>query len=82
MTESRCMGCAHWFDKKLGACPECGWSSAYNSHADKTRLDRDLFAKAEHAEKERKLGEALRSGREPDPPRWARQKAREIVRDL
>ena len=82
MTLSRCQGCGHWFDKKQRACTECGCPiGASNPHMYKASLDRHLFTVAEHAEKERKLGEAMKRGREPDPPRWARQKAREIVRD-
>ncbi len=76
------MGCAHWFDKKLGACDECGCPiGAHNPHAYRAGLDRHLFASAERAHQEQRLDRALRSGREPDPPRWARQAAKQIVAD-
>ncbi len=74
------MGCGHWFDKKLRACTECGCPiGAINPHAYHAAMDRHLWASAERAHKEKKLGEVLHSGREPDPPKWARQAAKRIV---
>jgi hypothetical protein len=76
------MGCGHWFDKKLRACDECGCPiGAHNPSMYRSMLDRQLFATAEHAHKEQKIEAAFRSGREPDPPRWARQAAKQIVAD-
>jgi hypothetical protein len=80
VTQIRCYRCFCFFDKKLLSCPDCDSPRrGFNSYLQTAALNNNLYAVAEHADKERNLVKAMKSGREPDPPKWARQKAKEIV---
>lgn len=50
MTERRCQSCAHFYDKKLHACPECGTRAyGFNKPLRTAQLNNHLYAQAEGA---------------------------------
>lgn len=82
-THIRCYECGEFFDIKCPDCPECGQvRRGFSSHLHTAALNSHLWKQAETADRERKIAQAVRSGREPDPPKWARQQAKKIVADL
>lgn len=52
MTQLRCRACATFFDKKLGACPECGTEkTGLNVALVNSRWESNLNSQAAHAVK-------------------------------
>lgn len=51
MTERRCHSCGEFYDKKLGPCPACATPAHQpSSHMYTSKLNRHLYATAEHAQ--------------------------------
>ena len=81
-THRHCRRCRDFYDIKLNACPGCGLhKNDFSKHLRTAILNNHLFGLADNAERENNLMAEMQRGREPDPPRWARQKARKIVAD-
>ena len=50
MTTRRCQGCAHFYDKRLPECPECGVPKyAHNTWLAHARMNSALHRQTEHA---------------------------------
>lgn len=74
MVYRRCPACRSFYDKKLGACSECGTpQGVYNSHLYVTALNDNLYAQATAAEHEARTHESVH--------RWAGETARELRRE-
>ena len=80
-TEWWCVPCRKWNPAHVCDCGVPSGAGA-NSHLYTASLNNHLYAQAESAERERKVGDALRRGYEPDPPKWAKKRAKQIVADL
>lgn len=79
----RCYGCRAMFNKEHAACPDCGTARrGVNGYLRTAQLNSHLYAQAESADNERKTLAAMRRGYEPDPPKWAKQRAKQIVSEL
>lgn len=84
MTLTRCMGRTdhqeRFYDKKHGACPECGCPpGAYNPHLYRAKVDNVLYAQADASVKQRNLEDAVQRGDATLP--WAREAAAEMRRN-
>lgn len=61
MSERRCHGCAGWYDTREQACPECGTPRhAKNSWLTTAKINSQLYAQAESAEREKRVERTLR----------------------
>ena len=80
-TELWCIPCRKWHEGRFCDCGVPSGAGA-NAHLYTAALNSHLYAQAESAEKERTLANQMARGYEPDPPKWARQKAKQIVADL
>ncbi len=76
-----CIPCRAWHEGRVCGCGVPSGAGA-NAYLYTAKLNANLYAQAEKANAEKKLMQAMRSGREPDPPKWARQRAKEIVAGL
>ena len=86
MVYTRCMGRVEhetrFYDKKLGACPECGCPvGELNTHLYRAKLDSHLWAQAQSAHDTQRKYAAIQRGYEVPPDKHQRKLAREIVRD-
>lgn len=76
-----CIPCKKWHE---GTVCDCGVPSGAGANAGlyAAKLNGQLFAQAESAERERKLERQLRAGYDVEPTRHQRKLARQIVADL
>jgi hypothetical protein len=62
MTYRRCQGCATFYDKKLGDCPECGTPAyAFSKPLATGKVNSHLYGMARSADREAKIERSLRS---------------------
>jgi predicted ATP-dependent serine protease len=55
VTQLRCQACGHFYDKKLGRCPECGAKPhGFNKHLHIASLNNGLYKQAERAEAQKR----------------------------
>lgn len=83
MIQRRCPICAHFYDKKLGPCPECGTpQGVYSSHLYTAKLNNHLYDMATQAETRRRQEDAIMAGAKNAPiPAWCRESAAEMRRN-
>jgi hypothetical protein len=77
----RCYACRAFFDIKNPACSECDAPRrGRNAYLETAKLNRQLFAQAEHADGERRQAAAVARG--ADPPAWAKRQAAQLIDHL
>ena len=76
-----CIPCHKWHEGRFCDCGIPSGAGA-NSHLYTSALNNQLYKQAESAEAEKAFMAKVRSGHDPEPPKWAKQKAKQIVADL
>lgn len=82
-THIRCYDCRELFDIKQSGCPSCAAPRRdRNGYLETAKLNNNLYAQAESAVNEQKLGEHVRRGGQAPVTKAHREQARALMEHL